>query len=194
MKLITPITGGKTFWWRSFAIIDWLLPSYFTKQVRHKPTKTTWQQRMHLPNINNCFLFLTCTHYILDQLLDCGVSWMYESIKSTWTYKLISRQWLKYLEFSLNVFSLKNCMAFFFFLNGTIVFYVLTLTHATHTAHASPISEPLRNSATPSSVPMQRARMKGLLLPQRRVQRSLAEPIRGVNMRPRTGLRNHVRL
>lgn len=57
-----------------------------------------------------------------------------------------------------------------------------------------PISEPFRNKATPISVPTQRARMNGLLLPHRRVQRSLAEPIRGVNMRPRTGLRNHVRL
>lgn len=57
-----------------------------------------------------------------------------------------------------------------------------------------PISDPFRNRATPISVPIQRARMNGLLLPHRRVQRSLAEPIRGVNKRPRTGLRNHVRL
>lgn len=57
-----------------------------------------------------------------------------------------------------------------------------------------PISDPFRNRATPISVPIQRARMNGLLLPHRRVQRSLAEPIRGVNKSPRTGLRNHVRL
>ena len=48
--------------------------------------------------------------------------------------------------------------------------------------------------ATPSSVPTQRARTKGLLLPQLRVQRSLAEPITGVKIRPRTGLRNQVKL
>lgn len=58
----------------------------------------------------------------------------------------------------------------------------------------SPISDPFRNRATPISVPTQRARMNGLLRPHRRVQRSLAEPIRGVKKRPRTGLRNHVRL
>lgn len=64
----------------------------------------------------------------------------------------------------------------------------------THTHTHIPISDPLRNSATPISVPIQRARMNGRLLPHRKVQRSLAEPIRGVNMRPRTGLRNHVKL
>lgn len=60
--------------------------------------------------------------------------------------------------------------------------------------HDLPISDPFKKSATPNRVPIQSARMKGLLLPHRRVQRSLAEPIRGVNIRPRTGLRNHVRL
>ena len=62
------------------------------------------------------------------------------------------------------------------------------------TTWSSPIKEPFKNMATPSRVPTQRARTKGLLRPHRRVQRSLAEPITGVKSRPRTGLRNQVRL
>lgn len=58
----------------------------------------------------------------------------------------------------------------------------------------SPMAEPLRKSATPKSTPTQRARMNGRRRPQLRVQRSLAEPMRGVKMRPRMGLRNQVRL
>lgn len=56
------------------------------------------------------------------------------------------------------------------------------------------MAEPFRKSATPKSTPTQRARMKGRRRPQLRVQRSLAEPISGVKMRPRMGLRNQVRL
>lgn len=56
------------------------------------------------------------------------------------------------------------------------------------------MAEPLRKRATPNSTPTHRARMKGRRRPQRKVQRSLAEPMRGVKMRPRMGLRNHVRL
>lgn len=59
---------------------------------------------------------------------------------------------------------------------------------------ASPMMDPLRKSATPSSTPTHRARMKGRRRPHRKVQRSLAEPIRGVKIRPRMGLKNHVRL
>lgn len=60
--------------------------------------------------------------------------------------------------------------------------------------HRLPITEPLRKSATPKRTPMQRARMKGRRRPQLRVQRSLAEPISGVKIKPRIGLRNQVRL
>lgn len=52
----------------------------------------------------------------------------------------------------------------------------------------------MRKRETPSNTPTQSARMKGLLRPHFRVQRSLAEPMRGVRIRPRMGLRNHVRL
>ena len=56
------------------------------------------------------------------------------------------------------------------------------------------MAEPFRKSATPKSTPMHRTRMKGRRRPQLRVQRSLAEPMMGVKKRPRTGLRNQVRL
>lgn len=85
-------------------------------------------------------------------------------------------------------------------LTPTVRFAITALLFSSQLMHVSfrkknvPISDPFRNRATPISVPIQRARMNGLLLPHRRVQRSLAEPIRGVNKRPRTGLRNHVRL
>lgn len=58
----------------------------------------------------------------------------------------------------------------------------------------SPINDPFKNIATPSSTPTHRARMNGLLRPHRRVHRSLAEPITGVKTRPRIGLRNQVKL
>lgn len=57
-----------------------------------------------------------------------------------------------------------------------------------------PINDPFKKSATPSSTPTQRARMKGLLRPHDKVHWSLAEPISGVKTSPRTGLRNQVRL
>lgn len=57
-----------------------------------------------------------------------------------------------------------------------------------------PISDPFKKSAIPSSTPTLSARMKGLLRPQDRVHWSLAEPISGVKRRPRTGLRNQVKL
>lgn len=57
-----------------------------------------------------------------------------------------------------------------------------------------PICDPFKNSAIPSSTPTLSAKMKGLLRPQDRVHWSLAEPISGVKRRPRTGLRNQVKL
>lgn len=57
-----------------------------------------------------------------------------------------------------------------------------------------PISDPFKNNAIPSTTPTLSAKMKGLLRPQDRVHWSLAEPISGVKRRPRTGLRNQVKL
>lgn len=163
----------------------------FEKSMTQLTARGSESGKMHLKDFH--FTFCICTYFWLE-LVTQGKSFPSRTLCISFEINMTNLLKTNAEQQSLCVGS-SSPMPSLCIYSVAIYLRTVGLEHkAPPSSWGSPIRDPLRKSATPRSTPTHSARMKGRRRPQRKVQRSLADPIKGVNMRPRMGLRNHTKL